>query len=334
MFLQLHITKDCNLRCAHCYESADYFPDEAELTTQECKAIIHEFASFAILNRRPGIVYLTGGEPMLREDVCELLETCGQYSLATRLLTNGTLIDASSARRLRACGTTSVQVSIDGLEATHDRLRGAGAYSDAVRGVDSLVSAGVPVTVMTTAGRNNAAELEPLWTEMVAHGAKRLAFGRLVPTGRGGGLGDMVLSPAECAGLFRSALEFERTHGAEVVKRDPLWRVFDHQCYPGCTTTGCSIGINGLCILHDGTVLPCRRLPVPIGSIQKESIHSIWTKSPVLAVLRERNLEGSCGTCPLRTKCGGCRGVAYAVSGNYLAQDPQCFRSAVSPGTS
>lgn len=333
MFLQMHITKECNLSCSHCYDASSYYPDSDELTTEEATAVIKEFASFASLHCRSGIVYLTGGEPLLRGDVYGLLETCRVYGLTTRLLTNGTLVDASVARRIRDCGTTSVQVSIDGLQATHDAVRGPGTYEDAVRGIDNLVSFGVPVTVMTTAGKHNACELNVLWTDMVERGVRRLAFGRLVPAGRGRELGGMLLSPDECSRLFHAALDFERAHRVEVVKRDPLWRVFDHACYPGCATTGCSIGLNGLCVLQDGTVLPCRRLPVPVGNIREESIHSIWTGSPVLSSLKDRELTGRCGSCRLRMKCGGCRGVAYALTGDYSSEDPQCFLPTVNRRT-
>jgi len=327
MFLQFHVTRDCNLRCKHCYDPGARFTDGDELSTSECSAVIKEFASFLLLNGRPGVVYITGGEPLLRGDIDELLDTCRKFGMATRLLTNGTLIDDDVAEKLKASQVTAVQVSLDGLKGTHDEIRGTGSYDKAVAGIRALVDKGIPVTVMTTAGRHNAKEIPALWSECVKMGVRRLAFGRLVPTGRGEKLSDMVLTPNECLELFNSVRAFESKNngGTEIVKRDPLWRMFDGRRHDDCTLSGCSIGLNGLCILQNGDVLPCRRLPIVLGNIRRESMYSIWTRSGLLEDLRERRLEGACGSCALRTRCGGCRGIAHATTGNLHAADPQCF---------
>jgi len=327
MFLQLQVTRDCNLRCKHCYDPGARFLDGGEMSTSECAAVIKEFASFVLLNSRPGVVYITGGEPLIRKDIDELLETCWKHRLATRLLTNGTLIDAKAAEALKASHVTAVQVSIDGLQETHDAIRGSGGYEDAVAGIRQLVAQEIPVTVMTTAGRHNAREIPALWSECAKMGVRRLAFGRLVPIGRSERLSDMVLAPDECLDLFNSVRQFESRNngGTEIVKRDPLWRLFDNGCSENCTISGCSIGLNGLCILQNGDVLPCRRLPIVLSNIRRESMYSIWTKSELLGVMRERKLEGLCGMCELRMRCGGCRGIAHAATGNMRAADPQCF---------
>jgi radical SAM protein with 4Fe4S-binding SPASM domain len=294
-------------------------------------AVIKEFASFAMLHRRPGVVYLTGGEPLLRNDILELLECCSRYGLYSRLLTNGTLLDKEKIGGLRSHHIGAVQISLDGLSETHDAVRGSGCFQDGKRSIERTASRDIPVTVMTTVNRNNFMELTTLWSECLAVGAKRLAFGRLVPTGRGASLVEALLSPEECLGLYSDVLDFESTeaNGAQIVKRDPLWRILDARCYANCGTTGCSIGLNGLCILQNGDVLPCRRLPIVLGNIRKDSIYTIWTRSTLLAQCRERHLNGACATCRLRMKCGGCRGIAHAFTGDPLATDPQCFLSEI-----
>ncbi len=97
---------------------------------------------------------------------------------------------------------------------------------------------------------------------------------------------------------------------------------------------GCAAGVSGLTILPDGTITPCRRLPVPIGNIGKDSLRELWVTSPVLESLRDRSqYQGKCGSCKRWANCRGCRAIAYAYSqlkgeGNLLAEDPQCFLDA------
>ena len=329
MFLQLHITSKCNLRCAHCYEPAQRFPDGSELSTAEFEGLITEFGSLCSIDCRPGIVYLTGGEPLMRGDLHRLIGHCNMLGLGTRVLTNGTLIDAEAAAELRRSGVTGVQVSLDGLRATHDSIRGAGSFDLAMNGIAELLRHDVPVTVMTTVGAHNSAELIDLWRMCVGGGVRRLAMGRLVPVGRGAALGGLVLTREECRSLFTRVAEFEKESagGAVVLRRDPLWRILDGDQFPDCATTGCSIGLNGICVLQNGDILPCRRLPIVLANVRDESLTHIWATSKALADLRERKLDGSCGTCRLKSKCGGCRGIAYAATGDSLGQDPQCFLS-------
>jgi radical SAM protein with 4Fe4S-binding SPASM domain len=327
MFLQLHVTGDCNLKCAHCYEKETRFPDSKELTTAEFKGIITEFSSMCSIDCRPGLVYLTGGEPFMRSDLFDLVAHCRGLGLGVRILTNGTLVDSAMAARLREADVTGVQVSLDGLEPTHDSIRGLGAYEKAVSGIRELLRHDVPVTVMTTVGTHNSGEVLRLWTDCVGMGVKRLAMGRLVPVGRGAGLGHLVMSPDECKELFESVAAFEGdlAGAASVMRRDPLWRILDGGRLPDCAVAGCSIGLNGICVLQNGDILPCRRLPIRLANVRDESISHVWATSELLESLRARALDGACGDCGLRSKCGGCRGIAYASGGDCLGPDPQCF---------
>ncbi len=89
----------------------------------------------------------------------------------------------------------------------------------------------------------------------------------------------------------------------------------------------CSIGLDGICILPDATVLACRRLPIPIGNLKRDSLEKIWFTSDLLwQIADKRNLNGKCNSCEFITRCGGCRAIAYAYTGDYLATDPQCWK--------
>jgi radical SAM protein with 4Fe4S-binding SPASM domain len=138
------------------------------------------------------------------------------------------------------------------------------------------------------------------------------------------------LTPSEVCSFFRRMLQVKRSHTRlEMPLRDPLWHEFlrvSPRRYAGWIH-GCSIGFNGLALDCDGTVYPCRRLPIPLGNIRTESLSDIWRHSPILQQLRGRDsLKGRCRTCNRRWLCGGCRAMAYALTGDYLEEDPQCIQ--------
>lgn len=318
-YLQWHITDACNLRCSHCYnDTIKKEPDRGQLS-----AVLENFARFLDAKQLKGRIHLCGGEPFLSANLSYLLAEVSLKSIPVRILSNGTLITSGIAKELKHYSCDAVQISVEGSESVHNALRGASSFSKAMAGAAALEECGLPVTFMMTVSRRNSACIGEV-AALAAGRAKRFAFSRLVPIGAGSGMSGDMLKPAETRKLFKNFDELKKKKKFDVPVRDPLWHAYFNKCNPHLVS-GCSIGYNGICVDTDGSVYPCRRLPIVIGNAFKDDLTGIWN-SRLLETLRDRDrLKGKCGRCRLRWQCGGCRAIANAVSGDYLAEDPQCF---------
>jgi radical SAM protein with 4Fe4S-binding SPASM domain len=326
-WLQWHLTDACNLTCRHCYrDSGEHRPERSEA---ELRDALPRYRSFLDARALRGRLQLCGGEPLLARGLFPVLRAARGLEIPCRVLSNGTLATPALASDLREAGVRIVQVSLDGDRAHHDAWRGEGAFERAVAGARHLAAAGVEVTVAATLARANASQIAPVIEAALGAGACRVAFSRLVPQGAGAALreGGGLLSPREWLAAQVSMLEEARGQGIALMPRDPTFAplLVSRRTPPrGCGLSGCAAGVNGLAIEPDGTVYPCRRLPIPLGNVFETSFDELWS-SPVLERLRRRDeLGGACGACDLRWLCGGCRAVAYALTGDPMAADPQC----------
>jgi MoaA/NifB/PqqE/SkfB family radical SAM enzyme len=340
--IQWHLTERCNLRCSHCYQgdagSRELSLQDVQTGLSEIADLFASWASLYDLSFSPSF-NVTGGEPLLRPDLFDVLRGITSRGYEAFLLTNGTLIDAEQALMLSDVGVTGVQVSIEGPEDVHDRVRGAGSYAASLQGIEHLVRAGMPVTMNATLSAMNVQQFKALIPIASSLGVQRLGFSRLVPSGRGAGLVDAMLSREQVREAYDSVRSM-RTGGVELVSGDPLFGQMGTGASPeeagSAPRGGCAAGVSGLTVLADGTLVPCRRLPVPIGNITSDSVREVWASSPVLEALRDRSrYHGACGACSRWSDCRGCRAIAYAHArsrgvDDLLAEDPQCFINAVS----
>ncbi len=339
-FIQWHLTERCNLRCAHCYQETG--AGGQELSLPEILSVIEEAADMlAAWQEAYGIEFspsfhVTGGEPLLHRDLPAILEDMKKRRFAVYLLSNGTLITESWANRLAALGVDGVQISLEGPGSIHEGIRGPGSFAAALSGAQNLVAAGVRVIFNATLSRLNAASFLDLVPLSKSLGVQELGFARLVPSGRGEALLDQMLTPEELLQLYQEILSL-KINGLDVGSGDPLANQNGATAVPEADESdsfpwgGCAAGISGLTLLPDGTILPCRRLPVPLGNVRRDRLREIWATSPVLEALRDKTrYSGRCGSCPRWARCRGCRAIAYAWSRaqgapDFLAPDPQCF---------
>ena len=345
MLLQWHITDRCNLRCRHCYQAAyggDELPLAAllEVLTQFEQLVTARQASERSEGRGrvASHVTVTGGEPLLREDLFDFLTALRARPASRRfaLLTNGTLIDAATAQRLAALQPTFVQVSIEGTPATHDAIRGAGAFDRAVAGLQHLVRQRVPTMLSFSAHRGNYREFAAVAWLGAALGVGRVWCDRVIPCGSGAELADQVLTPAETRELFesmgavRSEIEGRRKHRTEIAMHRALQFLVG-----GGEPYRCKAGSSLLTILPNGDLLPCRRLPITVGNVLQTPLATLYRESEVLRGLRESAPPSACGDCVYRRACrGGLRCLAYAATGDLSSLDPGCWqpgRDASSP---
>ena len=340
-YFQWHITERCNLRCIHCYQERYNNPSESSL------AQLEKIADQIILTlgkwRKKGRIALTGGEPFLKKELFPLMEYLEQSKHIWRIgiLTNGTLIDEKIADRLKTFQKLYyVQISLDGAsQETNDFIRGKGSYEKAMNSLNVLREKGINTRLMFTVHKRNLQEVPSLIDLAIKEKISTLTIERFVPEGRGAEIKDWFLTKGETHRLFqyvsrRSDIEYKKGTPLKILKYRTLWANIDPERAKTANTPPeidlggmCSVGMESLTILSDGTVLPCRRLPIPIGNLRNDSIFKIWYTSELLWRIRNKNnLKGKCNGCDLIPRCSGCRAIAYAVTGDYLAEDPQCWK--------
>lgn len=327
-YFQFHINRDCNLRCKHCYQEA-YSPPtsaSADHLAVICEHIISAAKAWNFVAR----VALTGGEPFLCDSLWSLLSrlNASEHVGMLTVLSNGTLIgDQQSGRLAQYPKMREVQISLDGASSgTHDAVRGSGAFDGAMDGIRSLKRAGVSVAVMFTLMRDNMAEALDILELARKERVDFITIERVVPCHSNDPQRD-ALAPSEVSRVYTEVHAWAENqsgqgHKVTVRRRRPLWHLVSD------TVGGfCPVGFTALAVLEDGTILPCRRMEIPIGNaIQDKGFFKAWYTSEVLWNLRRRaDLGGMCGTCGHVSACGGCRALAYSMTGNYMEGDPQCW---------
>src|SRR5262245_34934061 len=340
-----NLTYRCNLACEHCYLDAgatpqvgtENFADRSELGTEECFRVIDEIAAFA----PECVTILTGGEPLLRRDILEIVRRAADRGLWVVVGTNGVRITENVARRLADAGARGLSLSLDALDPdTHDRFRKVrGAWRNTVEGAEILNRTGLPFIVQTTAGAHNLGELDAIADfahDRLAAKVWNLYF--LVPTGRGQFVSD--ISPAQYDEVLASLYRIQRKYDRRMLvnaKCAPHYvkTMLENGLPPARTYSGgaggCPAGTHYMGIRPNGDVTPCPYLPVFAGNLRSASLTDLWTSSELFAGIRRRSsLGGRCGACEMNTHCGGCRARAYGMSGDLMAEDPLCTHT---PGT-
>ena len=333
------LTAQCNLKCQHCRAEAQYDVVAGELSTAE----IFEVAD-AIRRDADPILILTGGEPLARSDWYKVAEHCCRIFSRVALATNGTLIDDAVAARIKATGIQRVSISLDGACAeTHDAFRGQqGSFTEALRGFDCLKRAGMSLQANVTVTRHNVAEIDALLTLMLERGVDAFHVFMLVPVGCGAEIDESTrLSPEQndevLRWLFHKSLEFSGRVQLKATCAPTYFRIMreeaqkQHIALPSsghgmqAVTRGCLAG-SGVCFIsRTGDVQPCGYLPLAVGNVREQALGDIWRQSSVFAKLRDPDmLSGKCRVCSFRNVCQGCRARAYAQSGDFLSEEPDC----------
>ncbi len=322
------MTRRCNLQCAHCYISAG--PSEEagdELSTAECVRIADEILS---LNPHPMFI-LSGGEPLLREDLTEIASHAAQRGATVVVGTNGTLLTSEKIAALQAAGVTGVAVSVESLDVKyHDRFRrGHGSLEATLAAVDRLGRHGLDFVVQTTLTRGNVGELRDLVAWSADNGAVSFNAYFVVSTGRGAGMSE--LSPAEYEAALTDLVDLHVEYMGRMMVRAkcaPHFMRLVSERAPDSSVlnyaTRCPCGVQYARVTPDGKLTACPYMPLPAGDLRESSFAEVWNNSDLFRDLRQSELGGKCGRCEYRAICGGCRARAYATTGDYLAEDPSC----------
>lgn len=259
---------------------------------------------------------------MLRRDLERLIEHASAAGMTTGTSTNGSAMTAQRAASLKAAGLDRLQVSLDGLRAEHEAVRGTGAFDKAPKAIRFSLDAGLRTHICFTAMRSNAHLLPDMIALAENLGVDGFNLSQFVPTGRGS-LSE-GLEPTVAKKLLETWLVEHRrrpklhmtAHSSGLAALEPAAT----ECRGDCEA-GISIG----CIMPNGDVTPCVMFPMPIGNLTMRGLRKIWTESPVIDELHARHVKGTCGLCHHRKTRGGCRASAWAVTGDMMAEDPYCW---------
>jgi Fe-coproporphyrin III synthase len=341
-----NVGRRCNLHCVHCYSDSANRAYEGELTTAEGFALLDDLAAFGV-----PVLLLSGGEPLMRPDIFELIAHARSRGLRTTLSTNGTLITAAVAERLRALEVSYVGISLDGIGRTNDMFRGhKGAFDEAMAGFRHCKAVDQRVGLRMTLTRRNCQDLDQLFDFIEAEEIDRACFYHLVYSGRGSAADELTPEVARAAvdTILRRTRDFaERGLRKEIftvdnhadgpylylklLREDPARaaEVLSLLQWNGGGLHSSGVGLADIDFL--GNVHPDQFwMEHTLGNVKQRPFSEIWQdlSDPLLAGLRDRAplLKGRCGACQWKDVCGGSFRVrALQVHGDPWAQDPGCY---------
>ena len=341
-----NVTRRCNLKCVHCYSSSQNIQYSDELSTEEGKKLIADLASFG-----SPVMLFSGGEPLARKDLPELVQFAVDNGMRAVISTNGTLITKEKAAIFSRIGLSYVGVSLDGMEETHDRFRGVkGAFNASMNGIRICMDAGIKVGVRFTISKRNFFEIPSIFDLIEREGVPRACFYHLVYSGRGSELVDEDLSHEKTREVVDTIIDrtrdlFDRGMEKEILtvdnhadgpyiylrllKEDPerASEVLDLLKMNEGNSSGNGIG----CVSWDGEVYADQFWRnISFGNVRKRPFSEIWmdTSNELMAKLKDKKpyMKGRCATCRWLDVCGGnFRARAEAATGDIWAPDPACY---------
>ncbi len=323
-------TRRCPYDCRHCRGEARDRDYQGEMTREEGMRLVDRLSEAG-----SPILIFTGGEPMARPDIYDLVARAVQNGLRAVMAPCGHLLTVQAAHRLVECGLSRISISLDGPDAaTHDAFRGVpGAFEAALRGLRNAREAGLEFQINTTVTRDNVGRLPGMLDLAVDLGAVGLDAFFLVPTGRGAGIADLQVPADESEHALEWLLRQAQEAPIQVKPTcAPQYARLAHQrdvaeSIPRRGLGGCMAGRGFVFVSHRGVVQPCGFLDIACGDLRETGFDlcRVYRESPVLRELRQPGeYRGKCGVCEYATVCGGCRARAYASTGDYLAPDPTC----------
>lgn len=322
------VTSNCNLKCIHCHARGGELRAD-ELGTRDAKKVIENLAEVSEFRT----LVFTGGEPLVRRDIYELIRYASDIGFYTVIATNATLITGEVARTLKELRVGGIAASIDFIDpAMHDDYRGArGAFEAALRGIFNALNEGLYIQVNITISKRNVNQLKELIMLADKIGSHVILLYQLIPYGRGQELLDEVLDSKSFVRLIEELYNIQgRINPVTVPVGLPEYFAYltrSINLNPEVAShvfKGCVAGRGIFYIKPNGDVWPCPFLPISAGNLKEKPAIEIW-KGTLFNMFRDRRrLKDKCGRCIYREVCGGCRARAFAYSGDPLQSDPCC----------
>lgn len=344
-------TRQCNLKCKHCYANATSYPTKDELSLKEKLNVVNQLDEIGV-----AAIAFSGGEPLISKDFWKVAKYAFSKGFYLAVATNGTLISEKIARRLKNIGIKYVEISLDGPNAKiHDKFRGIkGAFDATIRGIKNAIAAGIDVGIATTATKENIKHIPEIIKLARELKVKRFIVFNFVPTGKGKRIIKKDLSPEERENLMKYLYKEWKKGKMQIFSTSPSYarisitlmnkgagdkfspthfaEIEIPKEFGGAAKAltefigGCGAGRIYCSVEHNGDMQPCVFIPIKVGNAIKDGFGKVWRNSDVLNKLRDRDDEKfACYSCAFKYICGGCRARAYAYYGNLLAPDPGCI---------
>lgn len=340
------VTQACDLQCRHCRASAQHDPAPDELTHEQSMQLIEQVASFP---RRPTICF-TGGDPLKRADIFELLSFAVSKGIMTALTPSATPLATFEAfKKAKEAGVSAIGISLDGKDAgTHDAFRGfEGSFAQTMKMLDFAAELNFPVQINTSITKRNFRQVDEIAELLASKGIAMWSVFFLVPVGRG--VEEQRIEPEEYRQVFERLWAHAQTKPFSVKTTEaPFYRrfVLEHGGNPLAApkshsrfaasmnrdshTARAPLGITDgrgiMFVSHNGIIFPAGFLPVECGRFPEVSVVETYQNHPIFKQLQNPDLyHGICGTCKDRFVCGGSRARAFAVTGDFLGPEPDCF---------
>jgi AdoMet-dependent heme synthase len=334
------VTLACDLVCKHCRASAQETAHPNELSTAEAKSLIEQVATFP----RPPMIVFTGGDPLKRKDLFELIRHAVGQGIQLALTPSATPLATSEAfERAREAGVRRLGISLDGADAkTHDAFRGwEGSFARTMEMLKNARELNMAVQINTSITRRNVDQVDAIADLLASQGIAMWSVFFLIPVGRG--VEEQRISPQEYEQVFEQLWNHAqhqpysvKTTEAPHYRRFVLERGGDPLAGPGGSEDaaarrghraplGVGDGKGVMFVNHTGEIYPAGFLPLCCGKFPKDSVVDVYQNHPTFRALRDPDrFKGRCGICEYRQICGGSRARAYAVSGDILAAEPDC----------
>ena len=346
-----NFTKQCNLKCKHCYANATPYPAPDELTLEQKYQVVDQLDEAGV-----AAISFSGGEPLTNKDFLKVARYAKSKGFYLTVATNGTLISEKMAQKLKEVGISYVEISIDGPNPEiHDKFRGVkGAFNAAIRGIKNAKAVGLQVGIATTATHENLNSIPEIVKLARELKVDRMIVFNFIPTGRGKDIINEDLTPEEreelmkylykewqkgdmqifstCPAYSRISITAMEEGSGDKVSPTHFAEMELPREFGGAAKAltefigGCGAGRIYCSIEHNGDIQPCVFLPIKVGNVLKDGFVNVWKNSKVLNELRDRDApDYACSSCPFKYVCGGCRARAYAYYGDIKAPDPGCI---------
>lgn len=336
-------TRSCNLKCFHCYAKSENKKYDSELTTLEAKKLIDDLSDFKV-----PVILFSGGEPLVREDLLELLQYANSKGIRCTISTNGTLIDKELSKKFKQIGTGYVGISLDGIGQKHDNFRGVnGSFDKALEGIRNCLEVDQRVGLRFTISSYNYDQLDDIFYLIKEEKIPRVCFYHLVYSGRGSDMikddvtleqsreaMNLIIDKAIMLGSATEILTVDNHADAAYLYLRSLQKypqlsqnILDGLKMNGGNRSGIAFGnIDSQGFVHPDQFTQHHTL----GNVREQSFREIWTnmQNPVLAGLKDRKplLKGRCSQCKWLNICNGnFRARAEAVTGDFWDSDPACY---------
>lgn len=323
--IQWHITDNCNLRCRHCYQNS--FSSEKDLQLEKLVYIFSNICEFLKKENRKLVIDITGGEPFLYSKYWELIEIILNTDLVKDIgiITNGFFLDDEVICKIEK-NKIILKISTESVDKElYEFFRGKN-FEKFIKICEKIKEVKSNKFLMFTILETNWQQIFKIFDFAKRYNFNGIIFERFIPYGLGEKLKNDVISFEKWFLLTKflhkiCKIDFDIYDIVEY--RGFMVKIEENEF--GLYGSECIVGKDGIAIMPDGTVFPCRRFPLSIGNLLKESLNEIWKNSDILNRIRNKSfLKGLCKDCKIN-KCIGCRALAYSLYNDFLEQDPLCY---------